>query len=372
MPWNIWRIFKFTIISTIILGAFWISGKLSTERLYGEYSTLWDYRRLHPDFLPSAETEKIMSVGHETTYADISWIKLIQFIGDNIGNGKYLDFTHTILVSITELHPYFTRAYEMDLIMAPLIYPEEKAETVQKYETLIRGILSHGEQGVATTCDQKKLEEIANAPVWKTLWERQDLRNPCIDGMIPYYIGYHYSNVFHDGAKAEYYYKIASMQDDAPKASEFLSIIAKSSEGNYRDSALSFFLIAADGYDIEPFACQKLANTLITDLSEKRPFTASWIAEIWTAESKLRDNKDQKHPESYANNNCFDSIERGIKQLYIGYIAEVGNKHPEITDSRDLVKQWIIKAVPTIQTQKDFYLIKKETGWKYKTDNPFQ
>lgn len=346
-------------------------GKVSTERLYTEYSALWDYRRLHPDFLPSVTTEKIMSIGHETTYADITWIKLIQFIGDNVGNGKYLDFTHNILTHVTELHPYFTRAYELDLIMAPLIYPEESEETIQKYETLIRGILAHGERGVISMCNPEKIAEIANTPVGSGLRKRQDLRNPCIDGMIPYYVAYHYSNVFHDGAKAEYYYKIASMQDDTPRASEFLAILAKSSQGDYRDSALSFFLIAADGYDIEPFSCRTLATNLALDLSEKRNFSPSWIRKIREAESALRDNKDQDHPESYTNNNCFDSIERGIKQLYIGYISEVGEQYPEITDSRELVKRGIIEAVPTIQTQKDFYLVRKETGWKYKTDTPF-
>ena len=49
-----------------------------------------------------------------------------------------------------------------------------------------------------------------------------------------------------DRAKATYYYKIASMHDDAPGAARFLGILAYSSDGNYRDGALSFVLMAAE------------------------------------------------------------------------------------------------------------------------------
>jgi hypothetical protein len=311
-----------------------------------------------------------MSIGHENTYADISWIKLIQFIGDNIGNNKYLDFTHTILTHITSLHPYFIRAYEMDLIMAPLIYPDSSEDTIRKHEKLIRSILDHGEKGIQTLCKKEILATIGETPIGTNLWKRMDLRNPCSSGMIPYYMGYHYNNVFHDGGKAEYYYKIASMQDDAPKASQFLAILAKSSEGNYRDSALSFLLVASDGYDKYPYTCRKLATNLAEDLLNKKSLSNKWIHSIELQEKNLKNSLDPKNPESYGANNCFDSIERGIKQLYIYYISEIAKDYPDITDSKTLEKKNIIPHTPTIQSQKNFYIKKVDNLWRYKTDTP--
>jgi TPR repeat protein len=44
--------------------------------------------------------------------------------------------------------------------------------------------------------------------------------------MIPYYIAFHYSNDLGMNEEAAYYYKIASMQDDAPKSTKFLGPIA--------------------------------------------------------------------------------------------------------------------------------------------------
>jgi hypothetical protein len=179
---------KNILLSTTILGAFWIFSTLSTGMLYAEYDKLWDYRRLHPDLLPSAQTIQISSVGHMNTYVDFSWIQLIQFIGDNIGNGKYLDFTHTILSNITEIDPYFARAYEFDLLLAPFLYPDRTDQEIATYREKIEDILAHGKRGIGYLCDAKKIETIADLPLNNALWERTDLKNPCVSGMIPYYL----------------------------------------------------------------------------------------------------------------------------------------------------------------------------------------
>lgn len=67
---------------------------------------------------------RTFSMGHENSYASFTWLNFIQYIGDNIGGNKYLEFSHAILEHITALHPYFTRPYEIDLILAPLSHGE--------------------------------------------------------------------------------------------------------------------------------------------------------------------------------------------------------------------------------------------------------
>lgn len=360
-------ILKIFSLSTIILCAFWMFSVISTGVLYGEYSKLWGYRRLHPDLIPDARTVHLLAMGHDTTYADIFWIQLIQFIGDNIGNGKYLDFTHTILSNITELHPYFTRAYEMDLLMAPILYPDTDEKKTAIIRQKIEDILAHGEKWIQILCDTGKLVTISSLPIGTALWDRKDLKNPCLSGMIPYYLGYQDNNL-HDWAKSEYYYKIASMQDDAPWASRFLAILAKSNEWNYLDSALSFLLIGADGYDPEPFVCKQIAKDIVKDLLKKRKIDGWWIRKIEGLESKLTNTKDTKKPESYATNNCFDSTERGIKQIYIDYISEIAKKYPDVSDAKELVKKWVISHIPAIQSQKWFTVIQKDGVWRYRVN----
>ncbi len=356
-------ILQYITLSTIIIGAFWIFWKLSTTTLYSEYTNLWNYRRLHPDFLPNSKTEKILSFGHETSYAGISWIKLIQFIGDNIRDGEYLKFTHTILVNITNIHPYFTRAYELDLIMAPF----SGNESTEKHEQLIWEILDHGKIWIKNLCDKNKIEQIEKLPINQALLNHTELRNPCKNGMIPYYMGYHYGNILRDGEMSEYYYKIASMQDDSPKASSFLAILAKAAEWNYINSALSFLLIASSGYDVPPYTCQSISLELSNDVIKKRKLEHTWIKEIEKKESTLKENKDSSVPESFATTNCFDSVERGIKQLYIAYIDDISRNYPDIQDSRELVTIGAITHTPTIQSQSGFFLKKNDEWiWKYR------
>ena len=53
---------------------------------------LWDYRRLHPEYQPDVKVVRAFDAGHTNSYADLLWINLLQYIADNVGNGKYTDY----------------------------------------------------------------------------------------------------------------------------------------------------------------------------------------------------------------------------------------------------------------------------------------
>ena len=91
-----------------------------------------------------------------------------------------------------------------------------------------------------------RLSQIDSLGFGEELWSREELKNPCLSGYVPYYMAARYDTDILDRTKATYYYKIASMHDDAPGAARFLGILAYSSDGNYRDGALSFVLMAAE------------------------------------------------------------------------------------------------------------------------------
>jgi hypothetical protein len=69
--------------------------------------------------IPSPDIIRIFDMGHTTSYASWEWLSLIQYIGDNIYDNSFLSFSHTLLDHISILHPYFTKAYELDLILIP-------------------------------------------------------------------------------------------------------------------------------------------------------------------------------------------------------------------------------------------------------------
>ena len=172
--------------------------RISETVLYPPYRDMYDYRRITPELLPSAKTLQVASFGHNTTYADVLWVGLVQSIGDNIGNNKYLDFSHLILKNITSLSPYFTYAYQTDLLFTPLVYADSQSGITLDDRNKIERAIEHGKEGMKIFCDQDKIQTISSLPYGKELWKRDDLRNPCLSGMVPYYIGFHYANDFEE------------------------------------------------------------------------------------------------------------------------------------------------------------------------------
>ena len=96
------------------------------------------------------------------------------------------------------------------------------------------------------------------------------------------------------------------MQDNAPRSTEFLGPIALANTTSPLDAAVSFFLIAEDGYDKEPYQCRTLVHSLHSDLKNKRVIDEKWITQIQKEEKLLKDPKDEKNFESLGVDNCYD------------------------------------------------------------------
>ena len=87
---------------------------------------------------------------------------------------------------------------------------------------------------------------------------------------------------------------------------------------------MTFFLIGTSGYDVVPYTCKKYANTLAKDLLENRNIDASWIAQLQKEEKNiLKDTRDDTIPASKLSDNCYDMTTRGIREIYLGYIANI-------------------------------------------------
>jgi hypothetical protein len=362
------RITSYILLIAIFFSFWYIAFVFHTGKWFIEYRNLYEYRRLHPELLPSSETIRMVDMGHHFSYASLSWIKFIQFVGDNVGNGEYLNFSHTILKSITELNPYFARGYEIDLLFTPLARLDLTPEETKKNAVLFERSIDHGKIWVQVLCDSKKLQEIDSIPIGNDLWKRDDLKNPCVSGMIPYYMALIYGNSLKDGIQAERYYKIASMNEkDVPEASKFLWILARSSGGNYRDSATTFFLVWQSGYDPAPYQCRQVSQMIARDLMSGTEIPLSMIQSLQKIETSIQDTRDEKNPESLSVTNCVDSLRRGTKQIYLAYIDQVSRPYPEIQDANELVQKKIIPSVPFLKDQSSgFTLLKKDGVWNYR------
>ncbi len=350
------------VLALGIITVGWVFSYLNTGSLYIQYQYLWDYRRLHPDIIPPTTTHRILAVGHDTTYADVMWLRLIQFVGDNIGNGRFLDFTHKILSQVQELHPRFARAYELDLLLLPTVSPENTTSEWERRREILRAGIGDYDERIGRICDMRKVAQISELWFWDELWNREDLRNPCISGDILYYIAARYDTDLLDRKKAVYYYKIASMHDDAPVATKFLWVLAYSSDGNYRDGALTFALMATSGYDNDNHTCQIFSEEIVTHLANKTPWTWEWIDSIYQKSQAL--TAPPYDPLKWTS--CYESIERSLKQIYLGYIDELTRDKPDITKGDDLISSGLLPYIPTIRSQ-IWYTVTKTTGiWKFR------
>lgn len=222
-----WHHFKIAYIGFIFIGLSYGSYLFSTGSLYIEYQNLFEYRRLSPDFLPNTRAIKILDAGHATTYADTIWIGLIQYIGDNIGNGKYRNFTNPLVARINELHPYFASTYNLALVLSPSL--DSDKPDYEKKQAIAREALILGEKGMKILCNQSKWELIAKRDFGKSLWEDQSISEPCSDSMIAYNVA-NVAGTLSELKKAELYYKIASTHKNAPQASRFLGPLMQAKE----------------------------------------------------------------------------------------------------------------------------------------------
>lgn len=85
-----------------------------------------------------------MDAGHDTTYADMMWINLIQYIADNVQGQKFTEFTTPLLDTISKLHPHFTRSYTLALLLSPSLDPE--SPSYEKNRKIAEYALSLGER----------------------------------------------------------------------------------------------------------------------------------------------------------------------------------------------------------------------------------
>ncbi len=178
--------------------------------------------------------------------------------------------------------------------------------------------------------------------------------------MLPYLIAFYGGQLGGDTKMAENYYKIAALHDDAPGASVILANIASQPKDNPKAIAENFFLMAVNGYDEDPFACQNFAFNSF-DLLQKNTLNDQYIKEINTIEKNLKKYDDA----SPGMQTCQSLAERGTKYLYLHYFNELSKKYPNIENIEELLQKTSLETIPTTQSQQNMSLKKVNGSWEF-------
>ena len=356
---------SFLIIVIFITVAFFLFSFFSSHQLYNFHEKLSIYKNTRIESWIPASAVKMIASWHELSYADMKWMSVIQFIGDSLLRSKDTNSIHRFLQYITALHPSFSQVYELDLLLTPII-PESATGSAYKHaKTRVQNTLYHAKNGMLFLCDTQKVDKILHTHTFPDIWKDSSLKNPCISWLVPYYIWMHTLFSLGDGEWASQYYKIASMNDDAPEASKYLVFLAKTYAGNPFDGALSSLLVWASWYDREPYECLNATKEVLATLHTPQDITPDFLLRLEKTEKSLKDTRSPSIPESNNATNCFDSFKRATKAFYIAYVTEQGKKYPEVTDAQDFMKMGIISHIPTVRWQEGYKLLKRWSIWNF-------
>lgn len=114
----------------------------------------------HPEFIPTAQTVKIASVGMETMVADIYWLSAIQYIGSNAIGADYKEYLGVMLNLITDISPHFTYPYQIGMLLIPDINTRYERMTSEQEKFHIEEAINLGKKGIKNNCVSTKIEKI--------------------------------------------------------------------------------------------------------------------------------------------------------------------------------------------------------------------
>lgn len=323
----------------------------------------------HPEFLPDATTAEISSVWYKNVVADVYWLKAIQYIGGNAIQAEYKKYLYSMLDLITDLNPYFESPY----IIGELLLPdynfryedrseEEQQKNIQEWEALWL-------KWVENFCDQEKVGDIFAEDNLKKLWETESLKNPCKSYSIPYYLAYIYFFYQNDPATASQYYKLTSMQDDAPEWAKILTAIMQGKWWD-REKALFMFLSLAESVESDTTACKVMTHELQQVYLWLRSGDIPLDGNLVQAVEQKRDDifpkfNEENESQVFDERKCTNYLHKAIRELNLLYIewgnAQFEKNHPDGLPARNaqaLYQEGYINFLPTdYQQYEDQWII---------------
>ena len=350
-----------------------------------KYVTAIKYEKVeHPEFLFASDQTRLFSFGARETIADLYWIGLIQYIGGNVIQADYKKYMARIVDLVTDLSPKFSYPVEVSLILLPDSNKLYETYSDDEVNSQRKSAINLGEKMMSQSCDPEKLKKIEQTSNLQDLLEKKELRNPCSNGMIPYYMGYVYYFNENNPAKSAEYYKIATTQDDAPEFARNMYAIMSGKWGERQKSIALFLSLAGN---------DKKENSLCSDgIKQMRDILGWWdfesavtnpsfiqaVNKLYGQITKDILKNDTNTKDNIMNNTCLSSIGKATREVNLAYIEHYDDiyfqQHQEhARDAQTLLKKkWIPYLPKDFQQDGDdnlevIYFYNQETkAWDYK------
>jgi hypothetical protein len=382
---KIWKPISLGILSSVLLFVLYFPSVYFANNMAYKYVTAIKYEKVeHPEFLFASDQTRLFSFGARETIADLYWIGLIQYIGGNVIQADYKKYMARIVDLVTDLSPKFSYPVEVSLILLPDSNKLYETYSDDEVNSQRKSAINLGEKMMSQSCDPEKLKKIEQTSNLQDLLEKKELRNPCSNGMIPYYMGYVYYFNENNPAKSAEYYKIATTQDDAPEFARNMYAIMSGKWGERQKSIALFLSLAGN---------DKKENSLCSDgIKQMRDILGWWdfesavtnpsfiqaVNKLYGQITKETLKNDANTKDNIMNNTCLSSIGKATREVNLAYIEHYDDiyfqQHQEhARDAQDLLKKkWIPYLPKDFQQDGDdnlevIYFYNQETkAWDYK------
>ena len=328
------------IFALLVLGAIYGFYYIATGINYTAHNTLRRSFIDHPEFIPSAQVVKIWSMGMQTLVADFYWLSAIQYIGSNAIKADYKKYLGVMLNLVTDLSPHFTYPYQIGMLLIPDINQRYEIMTDEQEKIHIQEAIDLGVKGVRNNCNMEKIEKISQEFDLNKLYNNQDLKEPCTEAMIPYYLGYvsYWNN--NDPVAASKWFRVAGTHAAAPRGAQLMSAIMQGKTGG-REKAIVMFLSIAESMDSDPNStCRKvtaeLRDILAPAFENQAKLTPAFLKQIEAirveAKAELWD-KQEEIDRTDISSYCSSYLDKSVREMNLKYIQDADAEYFKKTGS---------------------------------------
>lgn len=322
----------FLVITLLVSGSVFF--RVNTNENYQAHLEVERNVIEHPEFIPTASSVKIASSGYASLVSDFYWLDTIQYIGSNAISASYKAYLYELTGLVTDLSPHFTYPYQIALLLLPDVNERYESISENEKDKNVQNSIKLGEKAIATTCDMKKVEAIRKRFDLETLFNDASLKNPCEDALIPYYLAYvEYWSANHP-EKASEWYRVAAMNDAAPKGARIMSAIMQGKTGN-REKSIIMFLSLAEGMD--PSAdgmCRKLTgqlrSLLVPAFSGGAKLDKKFLIAVEKARAAAQEALGEKQEEiekTDVSAYCSSYLNKAVREMNMAYVQEGDNRY---------------------------------------------
>ncbi|MCD5380487.1 hypothetical protein LR004_01035 [Candidatus Gracilibacteria bacterium] len=350
------KIVLFIILLVLALSSFYKINSLNYTKIKQINQSIVN----HPENLPTKETAKNSTFGFANLRADLYWLQTIQYIGGNAISSDYKRYLYTMLDLITELNPYFEHPYVIGELLLPS-YNERYEDLSQEEQDInTQEAIMIGEKGIKNFCDPEKLELVKNEFNLNKLWTEEKYKDTCKDADIAFKLAFIYQYYLHDGLSASYYYKVASVSENALEGAKVMTAIMQGKGGD-REKSFFMFLNMASTVEQNDAVCIDFANQLnALALNGQLKNDTQTIKKIEEMRNQIFPQNTDDENDSLNDAECSGFLNKAIRELNLSYIEaghdEYMKTHTEpLYNAKELFDKGFIDFLPTDHQQGEDY-----------------